>query len=115
MTHTPSGRKYVGATGNLQARLQGHRAAAKKHPAPLYAAVREDGWSAFSLRLLWRGDHGGEAQSREAGFISQMRSHAPAGFNRANPLAKSPPNIRKISVGAKHLLHRASAALSFGA
>lgn len=78
ITHSASGKKYVGQTRNLWARLASHRLA--KSETLISRSVKKYGWDAFLVEIecLCRHD---ELDKKEQKLIRELNTIHPFGFN----------------------------------
>lgn len=78
ITHAASGKRYVGQSRNLWARLASHRLA--KSETLISRSVKKYGWEAFSVEIACLCRHD-ELDQKERALIRELNTVHPFGFN----------------------------------
>lgn len=100
LTHIESGRKYVGQSTNMPARLRSHSQGGER--GAVGRAIRDYGWQAFNAEVI-EVCKSEQLNARECHWIATHDSQSPFGFNqqqgghivdRGDGLVKATANIR---------------------
>lgn len=78
---SPSGKKYIGQTKNLKARLRGHRWPSKKNNLLIAQEVKLFGFKLFEVEVLWYCEDSSEADELEISYIKKFNTLTPFGLN----------------------------------